>query len=254
MNTDQEIRYSRNITLKEISKNGQEKLLKSSVLVIGAGGLGSPLLLYLAASGIGNIGVIDDDKVDLSNLQRQIIHETSDIGCLKTESALESIYDLNPEINVEIFSEKLAEENISQIIRKYDVVADGSDNFETRFLVNDICYKEKKILVSAAIGGFSGQLYVFKAFADDKFPCYRCLYSDIPPLGTAPKCSESGVLGSVAGTMGTWQATEIIKEILDIGESLAGYFIIFDALTSESRKVKIKPDPKCKCCGISPNK
>ena len=249
MNIDQEIRYSRNTTLKEISREGQEKLLNSSVLVVGAGGLGSPLLLYLAAIGIGRIGIIDDDKVDLSNLQRQIIHETNDIGCLKTESASESVYDLNPDIKVEIYNQRLTENNITEIIKKYDIIADGSDNFETRFLINDICHKEKRTLVSAAILEFSGQLYTFKSYADSCYPCYRCLYNDIPPAGTAPKCSESGVLGSVAGIMGSWQATEIIKEILGIGESLAGYFIIFDALTSESRKIKINPDPKCKCCG-----
>jgi len=249
MNLDQEIRYSRNITLKEISIEGQKKLLNSSVLVVGAGGLGSPLILYLAAIGVGKIGIIDDDKVDLSNLQRQIIHETNDIGCLKTESASESVYDLNPNIEIELYNKRLDKDNISGIISQYDVVADGSDNFETRFLINDTCYKERKTLVSAAISGFVGQLYTFKAFTNNELPCYRCLYADIPPAGTAPKCSESGVLGSVAGIMGSWQATEIIKELLGIGESLAGHFIIFDALNSESRKIKIIPDPKCKCCG-----
>jgi len=249
MNQDQLRRYSRNIILPEISEEGQEKLLKSKVLVIGAGGLGSPVLLYLAASGVGKIGIIDNDKVDLSNLQRQIIHETTDVNRPKVESAADAVHDLNPDIEVEIYSQRLDEENAAEIISQYDVIADGCDNFETRFLVNDICYQEKKTLVSAAIHRFEGQLSTFKAYLGDGNPCYRCIYPEIPPPGTMPDCSQAGILGSVAGIMGSWQATEVIKEILGVGESLSGSLIVFDALKSTSRKIRVNPDPECKICG-----
>ena len=249
MNHDQEIRYSRHLSLSEIGKVGQEKLLASKVLVVGAGGLGSPLLLYLAASGVGTIGIVDDDVVELSNLQRQVLHETYDIGQKKVESARSAMLDLNPDLQVNTYPIRLDKSIIDNIIADYDIVVDGSDNFETRFLINDRCFAAKKTLVSAAIQGFSGQLATFKAYLGAPHPCYRCIYPEIPPEGTAPNCSESGVLGGVAGIMGTWQSVEVIKELLDMGESLSGSLVIFDALSATSRKVKVHRDESCKCCG-----
>ncbi len=241
---DQKRRYSRNIILPEVGEEGQQKLLNARVLVVGAGGLGSPVLLYLAASGVGNLGIIDGDVVDLSNLQRQILFETSDIGQSKAESAKEALLDLNPEINITCYDQRLDAQNIVQIIADYDIIVDGSDNFETRFLLNDTVIKAGKILVSAAIHRFEGHLYVFKPNA----PCYRCIYGDIPPEGTMPNCSEAGILGSVAGTMGAMQATEIIKEIIGIG-SLAGSMLLYDGLAATSRKISLTPDSECKICG-----
>jgi len=248
MKNDQLIRYSRNIILPEIGEEGQKKLLAAKVLVVGAGGLGSPVLLYLAAAGVGTIGIIDDDRVELGNLQRQILHETADINQPKAESARDAIHDLNPDIKIEIFNKRLTAGNIKGIIRNYDIIADGSDNFETRFLLNDECFTAKKTLVSAAIHRFEGQLSVFKAYLGEKHPCYRCIYPEMPPPGTMPKCSEAGILGSVAGIMGAWQATEILKEITGAGESLSGWLIIFDALKSVSRKVKVKKNRECPVC------
>ncbi len=247
LSNNKQRRYSRNITLPEVGEEGQERLLSSKVLVVGAGGLGSPLLLYLASSGVGTIGIIDDDKVDLSNLQRQIIHETGDIGRNKTQSAADAIYDLNPDINVECYEGRLTADNIDSLISKYNTIADCSDNFETRFLINEACYKNKIPLVSAAIHRFEGQLSTFKPYLGDEYPCYRCIYSstDIDDV----KCAESGVLGSVAGIMGSWQATEVIKELLNIGESLSGSLVIFDALSATSRKLNVRKDRQCKVCG-----
>jgi molybdopterin/thiamine biosynthesis adenylyltransferase len=249
MNHNQEIRYSRHLCLPQVGRVGQEKLLASRVLVVGAGGLGSPLLLYLAASGVGTIGIVDDDKVELSNLQRQVLHETGDIGAMKTASAREALLDLNPDISVICHQIHLDSSNIDGIIADYDIIADGSDNFETRFLLNDRCFAAGKTLVSAAIGGFTGQLSTFKAYLGEPHPCYRCIYPEIPPEGTAPKCSEAGILGSVAGVMGTWQAIEITKELLGIGESLSGHLVIFDALNASSRKVKVRRNMGCICSG-----
>jgi molybdopterin/thiamine biosynthesis adenylyltransferase len=249
MQHNQEIRYSRHLCLPQVGREGQEKLLASRVLVVGAGGLGSPLLLYLAASGIGTIGIVDDDKVELSNLQRQVLHETGDIGVMKTVSAREALLDLNPDITVTCHQVRLDKTNIDSIIADYDIIADGSDNFETRFLLNDRCFATGKTLVSAAIGGFTGQLSTFKAYAGEPHPCYRCIYPEIPPEGTAPRCSEAGILGGVAGVMGTWQSIEIVKELLGIGESLSGYLVIFDALEATSRKVKVRRNKDCSCCG-----
>lgn len=249
MKHDQEIRYSRHISLPQIGRAGQDRLLASRVLVVGAGGLGSPLLLYLAASGVGTIGVVDSDKVELSNLQRQVLHEACDIGQPKTHSARDAMHDLNPDITVHCHQLRLDGSNIDALIAGYDLIADGSDNFETRFLINDRCFSGGKTLVSAAIQGFSGQLSTFKAHLGEPHPCYRCIYPDIPPPGTAPDCSQSGVLGSVAGVMGTWQATEVVKELLGIGESLSGSLIVFDALRAVTRKVKVRRNKGCMCCG-----
>jgi adenylyltransferase/sulfurtransferase len=246
-------RYARHIVLQEVGGIGQRKLLGARVLVVGAGGLGSPLLLYLASAGIGTLGVIDDDVVDLSNLQRQVLHTTDRIGMPKVDSAVAAIKAINPEINVIAHRERLTKANVMALIAGYDIVADGSDNFATRFLVNDACYLGKKTLVSGALLRFEGQLATFKAHEHgpdgDRHPCYRCIFPAPPPRGLIPSCAEGGVLGSVAGTIGTMQATEVIKEILGVGETLAGSLIIMDALNSTFRKVRVKPDPACALCG-----
>lgn len=239
-------RYARHILLREVGGVGQEKLLKSKVLVIGAGGLGSPLILYLAAAGVGCIGVVDDDTVDLSNLQRQIAHSTDRIGIAKVESAKAAVAAINPDVTVVTHKVRLTAGNATALIADYDVVADGSDNFPTRFLVNDACFFAKKTLVSAAVLRFDGQLSTFKPHAGA--PCYRCLYPAPPPPGQIPSCDEAGVLGAVAGVLGTLQATEVLKELLGIGDSMAGRLLIYDALSAAMRQVKIKPDPECPLC------
>jgi adenylyltransferase/sulfurtransferase len=249
--TDEQIyRYSRNILLPEVGGVGQERLLRSKVFCVGAGGLGSPVALYLAAAGIGTIGIADSDQVDISNLQRQVLHFTDDIGRSKAISAREKLERLNPDVNVIVYEEMITKNNIRNIIKNYDIVLDGSDNFPTRYLVNDACYFEKKTLVSGAILRFEGQVSVFKPHAGG--PCYRCLYSEIPPAGMIPSCQEAGILGAVAGIIGTTQAVETLKEILQIGQTLIGRLLIFNALTMSVMEVKVKRDPKCPLCGESP--
>lgn len=249
--TDEQIyRYSRNILLPEVGGVGQERLLRSKVFCVGAGGLGSPVALYLAAAGIGTIGIADSDQVDISNLQRQVLHFTDDIGRSKAISAREKLERLNPDVNVIVYEEMITKNNIRNIIKNYDIVLDGSDNFPTRYLVNDACYFEKKTLVSGAILRFEGQVSVFKPHAGG--PCYRCLYSEIPPAGMIPSCEEAGILGAVAGIIGTTQAVETLKEILQIGQTLVGRLLIFNALTMSVMEVKVKRDPKCPLCGESP--
>tara|TARA_Y100001960_G_scaffold284005_1_gene319494 strand:- start:940 stop:1737 length:798 start_codon:yes stop_codon:yes gene_type:complete len=245
-------RYARHIVLKEVGGIGQAKLLDASVLVVGAGGLGSPLLMYLAAAGIGKIGIVDDDVVSLSNLQRQIAHSTTRIGLSKTASAKETIEALNPDVKVMRYDTRLNVDNILDLIADYDVIADGSDNFDTRFLINDSCMFSRKTLVSASILQFDGQLSTFKAYLGDGHPCYRCIYREPPPPGLTPSCAEGGVLGALAGVMGSLQATEIVKEILGAGKSLSGSLIIYDALGTNWRKVRVKPDPECPLCGDNP--
>jgi len=248
--TDEQIeRYARHILLPEIGGAGQAKLLNSRVLVVGAGGLGSPVILYLAAAGVGHIGIIDDDDVDLSNLQRQIAHTTERIGVNKAESARQSVLALNPGIKVTVHSERLTAANALELIGDYDVVADGSDNFDTRFLVNDVCYFSRTTLVSAAILRFDGQLSTFRAHQGGANPCYRCLYPEPPPPDLIPTCAEAGVLGALCGVMGSLQAAEVVKELTGAGESMSGSLLIFDGLATEFRKVKIKPDPACALCG-----
>ena len=247
LSDEEKRRYARQMILLEIGKDGQERLKSAKVLVIGAGGLGSPALLYLAAAGIGTIGIADYDKVDLSNLHRQIIHETTEIGRHKTESAADTISDLNPNIKTKLITQKIDEQNAAEIVSDYNVVLDGSDNFETRFAVHDACFSASKPYISAAVLGFEGQLSVFKGYEDDQ-PCYRCFNPEIPPAGTIPTCSENGILGTVTGIMGAWQANEAIKEILEIGDSLSGKLIIFNGLTSEIRKVSISKDTACSLC------
>ena len=248
--TEQQLqRYARHIVLPEIGGIGQEKLLRARVLVVGAGGLGAPLLLYLAAAGVGTIGVVDDDAVDLSNLQRQVIHATDRIGMPKVDSAAEAVAAVNPEIRLVAHAARLDADNVAELIAGYDAIADGSDNFETRFTLNDACHAAGKILVAAAMLRFEGQLATFKSGLGGGLPCYRCLYPSPPPPGLIPSCAEGGVLGALAGTMGSLQATEILKEVMGIGESLAGHLLIYDALTTTIRKMALKRNPRCATCG-----
>ncbi|OUR80520.1 adenylyltransferase [Alphaproteobacteria bacterium 46_93_T64] len=250
---DQLDRYARHIVLREVGGIGQKKLLQSKVLIVGAGGLGSPLILYLAAAGVGTIGVVDDDVVDLSNLQRQVAHGMADIGTLKVLSAQKTVAEINPDVKIVPHAERLTAENVEELFSGYDLVADGSDNFNTRFLINDACYFLKKPLVSAAMLQFEGQLSTYKAFEGDTHPCYRCIFPAPPPPDVARTCGEAGVLGALAGTMGSLQATEILKELLGIGQSMSGSLLIYDALYTEFRKVKVRPDPACALCGTDPS-
>lgn len=250
---DQIQRYARHIVLPEVGGVGQEKLLEARVLVIGAGGLGAPLLMYLAAAGVGTLGVVDDDDVDLSNLQRQVIHATGAIGTPKVDSAGKTVRAINPEIEFVPYRVRLTVENASDLIGQYDLVADGSDNFETRFLVNDACHLAGKTLVSAAILRFEGQIATFRSGHGDGEPCYRCLYREAPAPGLVPSCSEGGVLGALAGAVGSLQAIEVLKEVMGIGDSLAGWLLIYDALSTEIRKMKLRRDPDCPLCGDAPS-
>ena len=246
---DQLHRYARHIILQEVGGVGQEKLLGAKVLVVGAGGLGSPVLMYLAAAGVGALGVIDDDVVELSNLQRQIVHATSRIGQAKTASAAATLAEINPEVRVITHDERLTVDNVEALIADYDVIADGSDNFATRYLVNDACYFGERPLVSAAMLRFDGQIATFKAYLGGDNPWYRCLFREAPPPGLVPSCSEAGILGALAGTLGSFQATEVLKEILGIGDSLSGSLILYDSLAAEFQKITVKPDPDCPLCG-----
>lgn len=248
MDRNAQHRYARHISLPEIGADGQEVLLQSRVLVVGAGGLGSPLLLYLAAAGVGAIGVVDDDRVALNNLQRQILHETADVGRAKTASAADALKDLNPDITVIPHPVRLDDTNSAELIRAYDLIADGCDNFQTRFLLNRECLKQGKTLVSAAVMGFAGQLSTFKPYLGAPHPCYQCLHPELPLPEVTPSCNEAGVLGSVAGQMGAWQTTEVIKELLGVGSSLSGYLLLLDGLNASVRKVKLPRDPACPCC------
>ena len=250
--TEEQIeRYSRHILLPEVGGVGQGKLMNSSAFVIGAGGLGSPALLYLAAAGVGRLGIVDDDVVDLSNLQRQIAHGTSDLGKSKTLSAAEAIKDINPDCEVEIFSERLSIDNIRQTLRGYDVVLDGSDNFPTRFLVADCCRFENIPLVSAAVLRFEGQLMTVLPGKGN--PCYRCLFPEPPPQGFIPSCQEAGVLGAVVGVMGTLQTTEALKVLLEVGDLMSHRFLLYDALEFSFTTMKRGPDPECPLCGDDPS-
>ncbi|MDB9703393.1 molybdopterin-synthase adenylyltransferase MoeB [Rhodospirillales bacterium] len=254
---DQVERYARHILLKEVGGIGQSKLLDARVLVVGAGGLGSPAILYLAAAGVGTIGVIDADTVDLSNLQRQVAHTTDRIGMSKVDSAVVAAKAINPDINIIPINARLNAENALDIISKYDIIADGSDNFKTRFLINDACYFAKKTLVSAAILRFDGQLGTYKAHVYDEDgthgPCYRCIFREAPPPGQVASCAEAGVLGALCGMMGSLQTTEILKEIMAIGDSMSGALLVVDGLATEFRKINVKSDPGCPLCGDNPS-
>jgi molybdopterin-synthase adenylyltransferase len=236
-------RYARHLVLPEVGGPGQNKLKSAHVLVIGAGGLGAPLLLYLAAAGVGTIGICDQDTVGLSNLQRQVIHTTQNIGKLKTKSAAEMITAINPHVNVVQHVTRISAENASDIIAQYDVVADACDNFNTRFLVSDACYFAKKPLVSAAVGQFDGQISTFKPYLQtttgEPFPTYRCFIGDLPERGLFPACEEAGILGALPGIIGSIQAMEILKETLEIGDSLAGRILMYDALAAKFFETKL---------------
>jgi molybdopterin/thiamine biosynthesis adenylyltransferase/rhodanese-related sulfurtransferase len=244
------IRYSRHLILPEVGEEGQRKLKGAKVLIIGAGGLGSPAAFYLAAAGVGTIGIADFDNVELVNLQRQIIHGTGDIGHSKVDSAAGKMRALNPLIKIVKISERLSSENALQLIKDYDVVVDGTDNFPTRYLLNDACVLSGKPYVYGSIFRFEGQASVF---ATEKGPCYRCLYPEPPPPNLVPSCAEGGVLGILPGIIGSIQATEAIKLVLDIGESLAGQLLLFDALRMEFNKLKIHKNEDCPVCGKNPS-
>jgi len=246
---DEISRYSRHILLREVGGIGQARLKAARVLVVGAGGLGSPLALYLAAAGVGTIGIVDDDRVELSNLQRQVAHTTARLGVAKAHSAAAAARAINPEIRIETHEVRLTAENAAALVGGYEIVCDGSDNFSTRFLVADACVLGRRTLVSAAVLRFEGQLSTFKPHADAAGPCYRCLYPEPPPAGEVPSCSEAGVLGAVTGVMGTLQATEVLKEILGVGDSLSGRLLIWDALATRFRTVRLRKDPLCALCG-----
>ena len=239
-------RYSRQIILKKIGATGQKKLLRSSVLIVGAGGLGSPIAIYLAALGIGKIGVIDKDKVEISNLARQIIFDTNDINKKKSSVAINKIKKINPDIKVKCFNKNLTRMNINQIAKNFDLLIDGSDNFRTRFLVNDYCFKNKKILISGAISKFDGQVYTFN-FNKKNSPCLRCFIPKMPNKPDVDNCEYDGVLGPLAGIIGSIQANEAVKEILKIGDTLCGYILVFNALKLNFRKVKLNKRSDCYC-------
>jgi len=246
---DQILRYSRHLIMPEVGIEGQQKLKDAGILLIGAGGLGSPLGLYLAAAGVGRLGIVDFDKVDFTNLQRQIIHRTEDVGRLKVDSAKERINAINPDVEVKTWNARLSRENIMDLIKGYDVVIDGTDNFPTRYLVNDACIFQKKPNIYGSIFRFDGQATVFMPFAG---PCYRCLYPEPPPPGMVPSCAEGGVLGVLPGIIGIIQATEAIKLIIGNGEPLIGRLLLYNALKMEFREVKLRRNPECPVCGDHP--
>ncbi|MEW6003854.1 MAG: molybdopterin-synthase adenylyltransferase MoeB [Stygiobacter sp.] len=245
---EQIIRYSRNIILREVGGEGQRRLLESKVLVIGAGGLGSPILLYLAAAGVGTLGIIDSDVVDLSNLQRQIIHFTPDINIPKVDSAKSKIKQLNPDVNVITYNVRLSSKNIVEIIKDYDFIIDGTDNFPTKFLVNDACVMNNKPFSHAGILRFEGQTFTYTPGN----MCYRCIFNEPPPKGVVPTCSEAGILGAVAGVIGTIQAVEALKYILQNGDLLTNKLLTFNALTTQFREIKLNRNENCPVCGKSP--
>jgi sulfur-carrier protein adenylyltransferase/sulfurtransferase len=246
---DQINRYSRHLLLPEVGVEGQEKICNSKVLLIGTGGLGSPLALYLAAAGVGNLGLIDFDVVDLSNLQRQVAHGESTVGKLKVDSAKARIADLNSSINVTTYNTRLSSENVMEIFADYDIIVDGTDNFPTRYLASDACVLLKKPYIYGCILRFEGQASVFDSRTG---PCYRCLYPAPPPPGLVPSCAEGGVIGILPGIVGLIQANEVIKLILGIGDSLVGRLLIFDALKMKFREMKLRKDPACPICGENP--
>jgi len=246
---DQELRYSRQIILKDIGYNGQQKLLKSRVLVIGSGGLGSPVLYYLAAAGVGTLGIVDFDIVAISNLQRQILHFTEDIGKKKVDSAEEKIRKLNPDVKIIKYPFRMNIDNIEEIIQDYDVIVDAVDNFTARYLVSDCCYFMKKPLVEGAVLGFEG---ILMTIIPDHSPCYRCLYPEPPQDGVIPTCNDLGILGAITGTIGSLQALEVVKVLLGIGDTLSGRILSFDGLSMNIRAIPWKKRETCPLCGKEP--
>jgi molybdopterin/thiamine biosynthesis adenylyltransferase/rhodanese-related sulfurtransferase len=247
LSAEQKERYSRHLLIPEVGSEGQQKLLESKVLLIGAGGLGSPAALYLAAAGVGTLGIVDDDEVDLTNLQRQVIHNTERIGRPKVESARETIEALNPDVEVRPYKTRLNQDNVLDLIREYDLIVDGADNFPTRYLLNDAAVRERKPVVHASILGFDGQLTVFVPYEG---PCYRCLYPQPPPADLAPSCGANGVLGVLPGIMGLLQANEAIKLIIGQGEPMVGRLLLFEALTTHFTELKVRRDAEgCPVCG-----
>jgi adenylyltransferase/sulfurtransferase len=249
-------RYKRHLVLREVGGQGQQKLKAARVLVVGVGGLGSPLIMYLAAAGVGTIGIIDDDRVSLDNLQRQIVHATPQVEMPKVASAAQTLAGLNPHVQVETYDERLGARNALALIARYDIIADGSDNFATRYLVSDACYLARKPLVFAAVGAFDGYLTTFKPYEKgpdgEPYPTYRCVFPEPPPPGTVANCAEVGVLGAAVGVIGTLQATEVLKEILGIGESLAGRLLLYDALAGRFTEIKLAWDPANPLSGTAP--
>ncbi len=256
LSPDEIARYKRQLLLKEIGGQGQQRLKAARALVVGAGGLGSPLIMYLAAAGVGSIGIIDDDRVSVDNLQRQVAFTTADAGADKAGRAAAFCRKLNPHVSAEAMPFRLTADNALEIISRYDIVADGSDNFATRYLVNDACYFAKKPMVFAALGQFDGYLSTFRAYeaneAGEPLPSYRCVFPEAPPPGAVTNCEEAGVLGPVAGVIGTLQAVEVIKEILGLGEGLAGKLLIYDALSARFQTIALKWDPENPLTGRNP--
>ena len=249
LSNDEILRYSRHLIMPEVGMEGQKKLKAARVLCIGAGGLGSPLALYLAAAGVGTLGIVDFDVVDYTNLQRQIIHSTADVGRKKLDSAAEKLKGINPFLNLRTFETRLTSENALELFRDFDIVADGTDNFPTRYLVNDACVLTGKPNVYGSIFRFEGQASVF---ATEQGPCYRCLYPEPPPPGLVPSCAEGGVLGILPGLVGVMQATEVIKLILGIGDPLIGRLLLIDSLGMKFRELKLRKNPECPMCGTHP--
>ncbi len=246
-------RYARHIVLPEVGGTGQARLMRARVLVVGAGGLGSPLLMYLAAAGVGTIGVIDDDRVDLSNLQRQIVHDTANVGRFKVSSAAERLASINPEVQVRPIPIRLDAKSAADLLRRYDIVVDGSDNFDTRYLINDACHLLGKTLVSAAMLRFEAQMSTFRSHRGGGAPCYRCVFPERPAPGAVPSCAEAGVLGALAGMVGSMMANEVIKEILGIGRSLSGRLVMLDSLDMTFREIAVAANPNCALCGDNPS-
>jgi len=252
MLSDEELnRYARHLVLREVGGVGQAKIRRARVLIVGAGGLGNPVALYLAAAGIGRLGLVDDDTVSLSNLQRQILFKTADIGRPKVEAGSQALKALNPGVEIVAHPVRLAAANVMDLLIGYDIVADGSDNFATRFLLNDACFFAKKTLVSAAVTEFEGQLATYKGH-EPGCPCYRCLFPEAPPAGTVPNCSETGVLGAAAGVMGSLQGLEVLKEAAGLGTGLAGKVLTYKALSTDFRIARLPKDPGCALCGTAP--
>lgn len=248
--TDEEIqRYSRHILLPEVGGKGQMRLKQSSVLIVGAGGLGSPVALYLAAAGVGRIGLIDSDVVDTSNLQRQVLHDTAQLGRPKVESGADRLRVINPNVTVEPYYDRLGAENVADLVSKYDVIVGGVDNFPARYLLNDACVMARKPLVEAGILKYDGMIMTIKPYEG---PCYRCIFPEPPPPGTVPTCSEAGILGALAGVMGSMQAFEVLKLLLHIGEPLVGQMLMFEGLKGQFRTVEWDRNPKCPVCGDHP--